>query len=180
MAVSSSDDSRGELFVQLFAQNRLKIFTYIQSLLPNRADAEDVFQRVSILLWKKFAEFDSEREFFSWACGVAYYEVRNFIRVAARDRMQFDEQLIESLAERRANLLSSVQEKIELLKDCLSQLKPDDKSLLIKAYQEGVSFESLANERNVTLHSFYNRLSQLRRRLFHCVQLKLSVDGRSA
>lgn len=180
MSASHSDDPRGELFVQLFAQNRLKIFTYIQSLLPNRADAEDVFQRCSLLLWKKFGDFDTERDFFPWACGVAYYEVRNFLRVAARDRMQFDESLIESLSERRGLLTSRLQDRVEALKDCLAQLNPNDQTLLSSAYEEGVSFDRLAQERKLTIQSFYNRLSMLRKRLFHCVETKLSVEGRLA
>ena len=49
------------------------------ALLPNEQDAQDVFQRTSLVLWQKFDQFDSDRDFLPWACGVAHYEVRNFL-----------------------------------------------------------------------------------------------------
>ena len=89
-----STESGGRSLRSVPAQDRDRILAYIQSLLPHRADAEDVFQRCSIVLWRKFHDFDVQQEFLPWACGVAFYEVRNFLRVAARDRLQFNDTLI--------------------------------------------------------------------------------------
>ena len=96
-AEGDSGPDHYEEFLKLFARDRERIFSYIYSLLQHHADSEDVFQRCSLLLWRKFSRFDREGSFLSWACGVALYEVRNFLRVAGRDRMQLDVDLISQL-----------------------------------------------------------------------------------
>jgi DNA-directed RNA polymerase specialized sigma24 family protein len=44
MTDSGPIDERYETFLRCFAQERDRVFAYVQSLLPHRADAEDVFQ----------------------------------------------------------------------------------------------------------------------------------------
>lgn len=77
-------------FHENFACDRERIFAKIYALLPHQADAEDVFQRTSMLLWKKFSQYDGKEGFLPWACTVAHYEVLNFLRTAQRNRLQFD------------------------------------------------------------------------------------------
>ena len=79
--------------------NHERLFAYVFSLLPRRADAEDVFQRTSLTLWQKFEQWDRVTPFLSWACGVAFYQVRNFVRVASRDRLQFSDDLLARLSD---------------------------------------------------------------------------------
>jgi RNA polymerase sigma factor (sigma-70 family) len=80
-------------FLAHFARDHDQILEHIVVLLHDFHDAEDVFQRTSLILWQKFDQFDPQQgSFLSWACGVAYYEVRNFLRVAARDRLRFSEE----------------------------------------------------------------------------------------
>ena len=44
-------------FIRLLMENERRIYAYILTLLGNGADAEDVLQETSIILWDKFAEF---------------------------------------------------------------------------------------------------------------------------
>src|ERR1700722_10832150 len=67
-------------FVEGYLRSQDRIYAYVVSLLPNRADAEDVFQQTSLILWKKWQQFDPTRDFVTWACGIAHFEVRNFLR----------------------------------------------------------------------------------------------------
>jgi RNA polymerase sigma-70 factor (ECF subfamily) len=52
-------------FVQLFAQSSRRIYAYIRTLVPNQADAEDVFQETSKVLWEKFADYEIGTDFCS-------------------------------------------------------------------------------------------------------------------
>ncbi len=47
---SESDDDRHERFVMLFGLNQPALYGYVLSLLPNWADADDVFQQTSLTL----------------------------------------------------------------------------------------------------------------------------------
>lgn len=166
-----------EEFLRLFARDRERIFTYIYSLLQHHADAEDVFQRCSLLLWRKFARFDREGSFLSWACGVALYEVRNFARVAGRDRMRLDPDLIGQLAERRLESLEQDEDRLDALRRCLERLKGPERELIQRVYCGDCSVAELADVTGRATQTVYNQLSQIRRKLFNCVQRALTAQG---
>jgi RNA polymerase sigma-70 factor (ECF subfamily) len=177
---SSGDDAladRYEEFLNLFARDRDRIYAYIYSLLPHHADAEDVFQRCSILLWRKLGQFDRSGSFLAWACGVAFYEVCNFLRVADRDRLQFDLALIGQLAERRREKLERDEDQRAALRQCLEQLPGAERELIQQVYYGDRSVKELAESTGRAPQTLYNQLSQIRRRLFHCMQRTLAAEG---
>ena len=65
-------------------EEKARLFGYIHSLVYDRNDAEDLFQRVGLVLWRKHDEFDRERSFFHWACGIARLEIALFFCAAGR------------------------------------------------------------------------------------------------
>ena len=180
MSVPDSDADRYEEFLQHFTQAHDRLFAYILTLLPHRADAEDVFQRCSVLLWRKFEEFDRDREFLPWACGVAYYEVRNFLRVSARDRLQFKNELIQQLADRRMSKPDLTDGRISALRGCFAKLKTHDQELLSAVYGNAVTLSDFAKSTGRALQTLYNRLTLVRRRLQDCVERSLAVEGETA
>src|SRR3954454_7044960 len=146
--IGGSDDpgrsDRYEEFLKLFARDHERVFTYIFSLLPHHADAEDVFQQCSLLLWRKFAQFDRAGSFLAWACGIALYEVRNFLRVAGRHRMQLDIDLVSQLAERRLESFERNEDRLVALRRCLEKLNGPERELIQLVYCGDAAVEGLA------------------------------------
>jgi RNA polymerase sigma-70 factor (ECF subfamily) len=159
-----------ERFVQLFARARENLFAYIFSLLPHWSDAEDVFQQTSLVLWRKFGDFEPESNFLAWACRVAFFEVCNFHRVASRDRLLFSDVLLSQLAEQRVVSPDIANRKRELLLDCIAKLSDDQRTLLVRTYEDETSIRQLAGELNRAPQTLYNRLNRIRRTLFECVE----------
>src|SRR5690349_3308762 len=118
----ATDREDHSLFVQLFAKEHQRIYNYIFALLPNRADAEDVFQQTSLILWEKFSAYDRGQPFFPWACGVAFFTVKNFLRVASRSRLRFNDELLQVMADEREALDESLKVYGDHLEFCLSRL----------------------------------------------------------
>jgi RNA polymerase sigma-70 factor (ECF subfamily) len=177
---ASSGDERAdryEEFLKLFARDRERIFAYIFSLLPHHADAEDVFQRCSILLWRKIDQFDPSGSFLAWAYGVAFYEVCNFLRVAGRDRLQFDTELISQLAERRLETLGRDEDCASALRRCLEKLGGSERELIHHVYFGDRPVKELAETMGRAPQTLYNQLSQIRRRLFNCMRHALAAEG---
>ena len=56
---------------------------YIYALVHNMNDAEDIYQQTSVILWRKFEEYEAESDFFRWASIIARYEVLNFFRTSS-------------------------------------------------------------------------------------------------
>ncbi len=51
------DSLRHEQFARAFVQHQDRVYGYIVTMLPNRHDAEDVFQQTSLILWGKWDQF---------------------------------------------------------------------------------------------------------------------------
>src|SRR3954469_8577810 len=90
-----------EQFITLLNAAHGRLLGFLRVMLGNNADAEDVLQRASMTIWRKFGEFDARKDFFAWASSFAFYEAKNFQRVSARSRLHFDDDLMQKLADER-------------------------------------------------------------------------------
>ena len=91
-------------FAELLTHHQGQLLGYIYSLVRNLDDADDLFQQTSLVLWDKFDQYDPSRTFAAWACGVARYEVLNFLRARSRDRLYFSDELSLALIEAQEEL----------------------------------------------------------------------------
>ncbi len=169
-------DNRYDEFLRHFSRHHERLFAYVYSLLPNAADAEDVLQRTSLILWQKFDQFDPREEFFPWACGVAFYEVRNFLRVSSRRRLQFNTGLLAQLAEERAATLTQDDPRLSALAQCLKKLGDEDRRLVDGTYRDHKSVKELAQECGRAVQTLYNRLGAIRRGLLECIERTLQSE----
>jgi DNA-directed RNA polymerase specialized sigma24 family protein len=92
-AVMDTLSDRKAEFAEALRQHQNQLFGYIYSLVRDLDDADDLFQQTSLVLWDKFALFDASRSFIAWACGVARFEVSNFLRSRSRHRVYFSDEL---------------------------------------------------------------------------------------
>jgi RNA polymerase sigma-70 factor (ECF subfamily) len=166
------DISQHDIFLQFYSADRHRIFRFIYSLVPVEADAEDVFQQTSIILWRKFEDFDQGREFFPWACAVAHHAVLNFRRASKRRRLFFSDELIKLLADARTVSSQRGRYRQDLLEECLAQLAPKDQSLINDVYRERSSASAVAKQRGKAVQTIYNRLNIIRNQLLDCINRK--------
>jgi RNA polymerase sigma-70 factor (ECF subfamily) len=165
-------------FVERFVRSQDRIYAYVATLLPNRADAEEVFQQTSLILWKKWQEFDLTRDFVRWACGIAYLEVRNFLRKhRSAGRVGFSEQILEQVAQTRMEAHPLLDARRQALATCLERLDPDRRALLERCYAGKDSVKLIAAEIGKTVNGLYLTLKRLRRALFECINRTLAAQG---
>ncbi|QDU14750.1 RNA polymerase sigma factor [Gimesia maris] len=88
-------------FMRYYSAAYPHVYRYIYSLVPRKADADEVMQETSVVLWQKFEEFQPDRDFTRWACGIARLVVLESLRKQRRFIVGFDEQLIKELSIRR-------------------------------------------------------------------------------
>ena len=94
-----SRDRDYEQFTAALVANQPAILGFIRTLMPGQADAEDVLQKTCLIAWQKFDQYDPETKFSTWACQIAYFEVKNFLRTRARDRHVFSDAVLDQLAQ---------------------------------------------------------------------------------
>lgn len=149
------------------------LLRYVMSLVGNRHDAEDVLQRTSLLMWRRFATFEPGTDFTAWATTVAFYEVRNFQRTTGRSRLEFDEALLETLAAERAQQVRGWGARMEALETCVEKLDAASRELVEAIYTRGVEAAMIARQQRRAPQTIYNKLNFIRRALAECVQRKM-------
>lgn len=168
-AGSSSD--RTEEFVRLFSQCQPLVRGFIYTLLPSRDEADELFQRTSIVLWRKFPQFVAGTNFAAWACQIAKLEVRNFLRVRSRDRHQFSDEMLASLADIRIALDSELELRREALRHCIAKLRPTDKEIIHQCYgPQATTAKDAASRLGRPVNTLYKALIRIRRTLFDCIE----------
>ena len=95
----SDPPAKSRLFLRLFLQNQRRLYAYILTLLPNRADADDVLQEASLVMWDKFDERSPPDDFTAWGCRIAYFKVLDLRKKRQRGRVLFSQEMLERVAE---------------------------------------------------------------------------------
>lgn len=155
---------------KLFLQHQKDVFAYILTLIPNRNDAEDVYQQTCLALLEKQSEYDLNQEFFPWACGFALNEVRRFRRVHYRERVHLDDAVIEALASVQFKSSKQIHDRLDLLMECLDKLPPDKHDLLMQSYSYQGRLVELAKWLRIEIDTLYKRLERIRKSLFECIE----------
>ena len=177
--VSSADDRRHEAFVLRFAETNHRIYAFISTLVPHRADADEVFQQTSIVLWRKFGEFDPATDFVAWACRVAQFEVLNFRKVERRRPVTFDNALLATLAEERSVAEPVLSRRGVALEDCLDELPADDRHLVEQCYADDAKINTVADQIGRSVHTLYKHLARIRGWLRECIEHRLAEEDDS-
>jgi RNA polymerase sigma-70 factor (ECF subfamily) len=170
---------KSKLFLRLFLQNERRLYAYILTLLPNRADADDVLQEASLVMWDKFDEHNPPGDFAAWGCRIAYFKVLDFYKKAQRSRVLFSQPMLERVAETAAEQAATLQldARREALDGCLGKLRPADRELLARRFAEGATTESTAAEVGRSVDAVYKALAKIRQALFDCVSRTLAQEG---
>jgi RNA polymerase sigma-70 factor (ECF subfamily) len=154
------------------------LYGYIHSLLRDSNDTDDLFQQTALVLWKKFDEFDRQRSFLAWACGIARLEANNFLRGRKRQRLYFSDELNLLLIEAQEGLSSLEDgERREALAKCVAKLRERDRELLIECYQDRGGVNQAAQRRGRSPQSIYNSLRRIRRALYECIARTLPHES---
>ena len=168
---------RHEQVLRLYTANEPAIRAFVRRLVPTRADAADVIQEVALVLWRKFAGFQSQEDFRRWAFGVARYETLAWLRDKARDRHVLAEDVLEILAEEAVSAETRLSAQREALEQCLAKLSSEQRRLVMMAYAPGARIEEIAERSGRTIGGFYQWLHRMRLRLLECTRRILAAEG---
>ena len=172
---SREPEDQSALFVPLFTASERRLRAFIYGMVPSQHDVDEIMQEVSIVLWKKFDNYEPGTEFIRWAYVVARYEVLMYRRKKARDRLCFSEKLLELLADEYEEEVDVLEDERKALELCLAELPEGERDLLMAAYARDMRINKLAETSGRTATSLYKRLNRLRQRLLQCVGMRLKT-----
>jgi RNA polymerase sigma-70 factor (ECF subfamily) len=166
-----------EQFIRLLNASHSRLLGFLRVMLGNSADAEDVLQRTSMTIWRKFAEYDASKDFFAWASSFAFYEAKNFQRVASRSRLHFDDELMERMAEERVADLDHREARLAAMDRCIEELDDSGRELVREFYLNQTDVAALAARLGRAPQTLYNKLNALRRLLADCMKRRTAQEA---
>jgi len=153
-----------------------RLYRFIASLVPDRADAEDLFQKTCITAWKERETFDPSRDLFPWLCGIGRNHVRHHYRSRRGAPIALAPDVVEQLADLKVEEAGRDEARQRALDDCLRGLSPQDRKMLEAYYGDRRPVRSLATALGRSADALFKTLQRLRAGLYDCVNSKMSED----
>ena len=172
-----TQEDRGEQFVRLYLQNQKRIQGLILALVPKGADADDILQEASAVMWQKFAEFELGTNFAAWALRIARYQVMAYYTSQKRQRARLSDESLDAVVESMARRPEREEDRSIALDGCLAGLDRADRDLLELRYRGGATVEDLARHSGKTAFAVYKALNRAHDRLLSCMRGRLSAEG---
>ncbi len=167
-------------FVQHLADAQRGLYAYILQLLPNRNDADDVLQATNLVMWSKHEDFREGSDFGAWAARIAYYEVLTHRKKIHRDKLRFDEQLIQTLAEEAVADTGRMDSILATLRHCMMRLSGQDRELIQLQYADDLRPRQIAEQVGRSANAVAQAMHRIRTSLLKCIDENVSTSEEDA
>lgn len=170
-----ASDQKVPEFIRLLTSHQARLRAFAFSLIPHWADAEEVLQEASLVMFRKFDQFQVGTNFFSWACKVIHLTAKDFRKRQARHKVRFGDAFLEAVAQQTIEMEEELGERERLLSDCVAQLKAKHRQMLQLRYEQGRKIEEIASILGSTAKAIYQALSRVHKALLECVERRLAA-----
>ena len=175
--MTPAENAKHDQFLRLYVSHEEALQGFVRTLVPSREDAREVMQEVAVVLWQRLGDLDDLANFRPWAFGVARFKAMALLRDRSRDRLVFDEDVLELLADEVTEQADTYEAERRALESCVEKLDPAQRKLLDAAYAPGARIDALAVEAGRSPMSFYKALHRIRLALMNCTQRLLAQEG---
>ncbi len=170
-------DEQQERFTRLWTEVQPSVSGYIHAVVRDAAVAKDIVQETALALLRKFAEWDTAREFLPWALGTAKYAILTHRRDAARCRVTFDDEVLHAITETWSIVAPEISDEQAALHSCLEKLAPHARDVVRLRYEESLDSPQIAQKLGSTAGAVRIALQRIREQLRACVQHQLTLEG---
>ena len=159
------DNIKLEQFTKQWSASERVIRLYLNSAIYNRADAQDVLQRVALCAYQKYDEYDSSQPFQGWLFGIAKFEVLGYFRNLGRNPEVIDSEISERLADNMEDQSEAISreddERREKLEQLLTQLPEKAQELVRLRFFENREYDEIASLLNTNEGAVRTALSRI-------------------
>jgi len=170
------DSLNQEEFVRMWAAESRRVYAYILTLLPNSADADEIFQETSITAWQKFDSFQPGSNFFAWSKKIAWNKIGSFRQLRRHSTCNFNDEFIRVVDEELAAHEDLLDAQQKALADCYAKLRQSDQELLGLRYSSDFSVSRIALKLGRSVDVIYKSLRRIHSVLLDCVISATSVN----
>lgn len=163
-------------FIEALTRHQPALEAFCHAHLANREDAREVLQSTCVKLWQKAADWDPETEFLPWAFAVARFTILSHYRDQKRDRLVFDEDVIEAMADDIEEAAIAFDNRREALAKCMKKLHQRQRALLHDHYTVSQSLREIAEASGRSLSAVKMTLLRIRQQLSACIDREMRTN----
>ena len=167
-------NSKTAMLVQLLSANHHRIYAFVLSMVPNDADAEDIMQETSRVLWEKFDQFVAGTDFVAWAMTIAKFQVLNS-RKKKKLTVPLSREIIDLISEESKKTADQTSERFFALRKCIAKLDTKELTFIKLRYTDGFSARIIAQRIGASIKVVYRNESRILGILNRCVRRTLTM-----
>jgi RNA polymerase sigma-70 factor (ECF subfamily) len=177
-ASGSSDESREQEFLRLFAVAQRPLHAYILAWVYDSNAAADLLQETNIVLWQKFDLYESGTNFLAWAREIARRLILRHRQLNAGRIAVLPPEILDEVAATFSDARATDRDakRQEALTGCLKKLAEADRALVMSRYAPGATVIGIAERLQRTVNSVSQSLRRIRRVLANCIQRSMRAD----
>ena len=172
----AAESSRAIAFSDLWTHCQPTVRAYLASFLPDPSILDDCLQEVAVIAWRKGPVNDGKSAFLGHCLACARRIGLAAMRKKRNDRLlllspDVAEALADTVAQRELAAMQAPTQRIDALRRCIGQLKPEHRKLIEVRYgiKPAGSVAGEAVRQGKSSDSMYKRLERLRKLLRQCV-----------
>ena len=162
-------NSRDDQFIESYVECQSGLYRFIATLVPNRADAEELFQEASLTAWRIRDRFDPMREMSPWLCGIARNLVAAHYRKQKSLAVTLDPDVVERLGQQQMDEDVVLRERARALNQCLEKLPVRQRDLVRQYYESDQTIQSFSQAQGLSAEAVYKMMQRVRLALFQCI-----------
>src|SRR5262245_2853494 len=159
---------------RLWVQSQPAVSAYIAASVYDIHHAEDLVQEVAQVVAEKFADYDRELSFTSWALGIARHRLLKYYRSRARDRLVLSEAALSRLGESLERVEHEAEDRRAALRKCLERVTGRRREVLEMRYSANARVADIASHFGMSPDGVSVMLHRIRAVLFGCIQQQLA------
>ncbi len=172
------DFLKEDVFFRYYSESQSEVYTYILTLVPSSAEADDIFQETSSVMWRKFEQFKPGTNFTAWGCRIAYYVIVEHRRKSCRSPIRYSSDTLKILSESYTKYQKDKQNRIDQLLDCLQNLSDDERALVQLRYNQSLPIKKIAGKIGKSINMIYKSLAKVHYFLLECIQRNIAAEER--
>ncbi len=170
-----------ELFFQSVYPYYERLFLKAYSLIKNKEDAKDIVQETLLSAYKAFSKFKGKSNLYTWLYRILVNKCIDFLRKSKKEDM-FLQRLQHPYSENSTSLfIESFEKNIEQnqiqksLIIIIEKLEDKYKELIIMKYFDGLTYEEIAEIKNIKIGTVKSRLSKAKEKIVSLLQNEKSI-----
>lgn len=148
-----------DAFVALFERYAGRVKAFMMRSGASPADADEIVQEVMVAIWRRAGTFDPDKAAAStWIFAIARNRRIDMIRKVSRPAPDPEDPLFQPDPEPDGLSRVSAAERAERLRESLAALAPEQRSVLMAAFYEGLSHGEIATRLDLPLGTVKSRI----------------------